>query len=64
MKISYYTNLGPRDYAHVIWSPVVDDFGNEIELIELLPKSVRIDAFYAAIGFAPLEHLDNMCGEH
>ncbi|KFX64232.1 hypothetical protein KBK24_0121565 [Burkholderia sp. K24] len=64
MKISYFPNLDARDYAHVMWSPVVDNFGNEVELVEMLPKSSRIDALSGAIAFAPYEHVENQCGEH
>ncbi|MFP3564730.1 hypothetical protein [Paraburkholderia sp. SIMBA_030] len=64
MNVSYFPQLEPRDYAHVMWSPVIDNFGDEIELVEMLPESARINAFYAAMAFAPSEHIENMCGEH
>ncbi|MFM0270137.1 hypothetical protein PQQ59_06100 [Paraburkholderia aspalathi] len=64
MKLFYYPSLEPSEYAGIQWSPVVDNFGNEIELVEMLPKSIRIYAFFAAMAFAPYEHVENLCGEH
>jgi hypothetical protein len=59
MRICYYPALAPREYALVMQTVAVDDFGNEVSICDF-----GIYAFGAALDFVPDAHTDHMCGEH
>lgn len=64
MKMSYFPNLDPGERTHLEISPVVDNFGDVVEIVDLSPVETMVYAFSAAMDFAQVEHRANMCGEH